>query len=110
MSSYAPRVNSKRMQSFRAKPVRLICKIENISGSSATVTTSDGGEVAVKLTPDFGMEQGPYLEIIGNVVDDTTLKMMTFMNMGQDLDMKLVDDAIELSFSPTYRSMFHPDI
>jgi hypothetical protein len=32
-------------------------------------------------------EAGPYVELIGNVMDATTLKLRTCINLGQDMGM-----------------------
>lgn len=85
------------MQRFIGKTVRLPCKIKTYSsdGGSATVTTSDDGEVVVHLIPDAEIT-ATYAEFIGTVVDAGTLKMMAVVGMGEDLDMALVNKVIEV--------------
>ena len=34
-------------------------------------------------------EAGPYVELIGNVVDATTLRLRTCINLGQDVGMSI---------------------
>ncbi|KAK0448393.1 replication factor A protein 3 [Desarmillaria tabescens] len=93
----SPRVNSAHMQRFIGKTVRLPCKIKTYSsdGGSATVTTSDDGEVVVQLIRDTKFTS-TYAEFIGTVVDAGTLKMMAVVGMGEDLDLSLVNKVVEV--------------
>ncbi|KAK0210443.1 replication factor A protein 3 [Desarmillaria ectypa] len=93
----SPRVNSAHMQRFIGKIVRLPCKIKSYStdGGSATVTTSDDGEVIVQLIPNTEITT-TYAEFIGTVVDAGTLKMMAVVGMGEDLDLSLVNKVVEV--------------
>ncbi|KAF8190361.1 replication factor A protein 3 [Mycena galopus ATCC 62051] len=103
------RVNSALLPRFSGsgKNVRLPCRPIKFNGSSATVAASDGGEVTVTLLPDTHMVADTYYEVIGSVVNSTTLKMYHCISMGSALDMKLVDDTIRLIHDPRfYTKMF----
>ncbi|TFK34446.1 replication factor A protein 3 [Crucibulum laeve] len=103
------RVNSARLPFYIGKMVRLPCKILNFNSASATVQAADGGEVIIRLIADIPMSD-TFVEVIGNVVDATTIKMMGCVNLGSDLDLKLVNDTIELIHDPRfYKRMFVPD-
>ncbi|KAK0228235.1 replication factor A protein 3 [Armillaria fumosa] len=93
----SPRVNSAHIQRFIGKTVRLPCKIKTYSsdGATATVTTSDDGEVIVHLTPNVEIAS-TYVEFIGTVVDAGTLKMMGVVPMGENLDLSLVNKVVEV--------------
>ncbi|KAF9467878.1 replication factor A protein 3 [Collybia nuda] len=101
------RVNSARLPDFVGKTVRLACKPIQLNGDMAIVQASDGGEVTIRaMKPDINTEDG-YLEVVGNVLDATTIKMLSYTILGQDLDMKLVNDTIELIHDPRfYTRMF----
>ncbi|EDR08063.1 uncharacterized protein LACBIDRAFT_297715 [Laccaria bicolor S238N-H82] len=100
------RVNSARMPKFLNKHVRLPCKVLKLSGDSATVQASDGGEVNVHLLPNEHITE-TYVEIIGKVVEPTMIQMLACINLGPDLDLKLVNDTIELIHdSRFYGKMF----
>ncbi|KAF7334459.1 hypothetical protein MVEN_02275400 [Mycena venus] len=90
------RVNSAILPRFSGQNVRLTCRPIKFMGSYATVTASDGGEIMVTLLPDTHMAPDTYYEVIGSVVNSTTLKMRHCIPMGTNLDMKLVDDTIKL--------------
>jgi hypothetical protein len=68
------------------------------------------------------LEEGKYYEIIARVIDKDTVKMDLAIPMNQDLgkcrsiplllklmdvlDMKVVNDAIELTFDPRFTKLF----
>ncbi|KII84267.1 hypothetical protein PLICRDRAFT_701850 [Plicaturopsis crispa FD-325 SS-3] len=97
------RVNSARLADYKGQTVRLTCK--TIKGESAIVEASDGGQVSVKLHRDAHMTD-TYVEVIGTVLDESTVKMMACINLGSDLDMQLVNDVVELTFDPRFSKMF----
>ncbi|RDB29755.1 hypothetical protein Hypma_014126 [Hypsizygus marmoreus] len=100
------RVNSARLPDFIGQTVRLACKPLQKSADIITVQASDGGEVTVQLIRDAEITD-PYIEVVGKVVDATTIKMMSLINLGSDLDLKLVNDTVELIHDPRfYTRMF----
>ncbi|KAJ7640882.1 hypothetical protein DFH06DRAFT_1301868 [Mycena polygramma] len=119
------RVNSALLPRFSGKNVRLTCRpvkarlhvVQHLAaaervctqfmGTTATVAASDGGEVTVTLLPDTHMASDTYYEIIGSALNSTTIKMYHCIPMGANLDMKLVDDTINLMHDPRfYTKMF----
>ncbi|KAI0676568.1 replication factor A protein 3 [Trametes maxima] len=84
----SPRVNKARMAEYKGQTVRLIAKIlkfrdeENI----AIVEASDGGQVEVKMLKDVKIDN-LYVEVIGQVVDERTLKMMACIPLGDNVGM-----------------------
>ncbi|KAK2464303.1 hypothetical protein APHAL10511_003760 [Amanita phalloides] len=103
----SPRVNAALFPQYKGKVVRLTCKRISIHGDTATVEASDGGELCVLMTRDLRIgEAGPYVELIGNVVDSTTLKLMTYVDLGQELDLSVVDSAIRLMHDPRFVGKF----
>ncbi|KAJ7128218.1 replication factor A protein 3 [Mycena crocata] len=90
------RVNSALLPRYTGKNVRLLCRPLKFMGETATVAASDGGEVTVTLRSNTHMAPGEYYEVIGSVVNPTTIKMYGCLAMGPSLDMKLVDDTVKL--------------
>ncbi|RSH88075.1 uncharacterized protein EHS24_000602 [Apiotrichum porosum] len=93
-----PRVNSKFLSDHRGQTVRLTAKVLKLVGDTATVEASDGGEVAIMLSRDMHIED-TYVEIIGSVKDDLTVKALTSINLGNTLDMKAVNAVVEYAHS-----------
>ncbi|KAJ6596882.1 replication factor A protein 3 [Mycena vulgaris] len=95
------RVNSALLPRFQGKTVRLTCRPTKLTATGWTVQACDGGEVTVTLLPEM-ISPNAYFEVIGNVVDSTTIKMFRSVNIGTDIDMTLVNDAITLMHDPRF--------
>ncbi|KAI0656917.1 replication factor A protein 3 [Cubamyces menziesii] len=101
----SPRVNKALMDNFKGQTVRLIAKIRNVRDDIAIVEASDGGEVEVKLLKTFHTEDA-YIEVIGQVVDERTIKMMGYIELGNDVDMKLANDVVQIWHDPRFAKIF----
>ncbi|KAF8884884.1 replication factor A protein 3 [Gymnopilus junonius] len=100
------RVNAARLTDYVGKLVRLACRTLKMDGNTITVEASDGGQVTVFIPPNANITD-PFIEVIGIVQNPTTVKMAACVNMGSDLDMKLVNDTVELIHDPRfYHKMF----
>ncbi|KAF9442966.1 replication factor A protein 3 [Macrolepiota fuliginosa MF-IS2] len=106
MAEYlSPRVNSARLPNFVGKTVRLPCKVVSFNGPNAIVEASDGGQTTIVLSAGSDI-QDTFVEVVGTVVDSTTIKMMVGVNMGDKLDLKLVNDTIEMMHDPRFQKIF----
>ncbi|TRM61877.1 replication factor A protein 3-domain-containing protein [Schizophyllum amplum] len=98
----APFVNYARLANFQGKQVRLICKLKNLSGpNEMKVQTTDDGEVVVTM-PSTAKPTSTYLEIVGLVQESAQVKMMGYIELGDDIDMKLSNDMIEQMHRPMF--------
>lgn len=104
MAEIAPRVNSARLGQYVSRTVRLTCKTLKVQGDTAVVQASDGGEVQVRLLREANMTTA-YIEVIGSVIDASTIRMMACIDLGNELDMKLVNDVVELWHDPRFAKM-----
>ncbi|KAL1409691.1 hypothetical protein Q8F55_003687 [Vanrija albida] len=93
-----PRVNSKYLSQHRGQVVRLTAKVVRLVGDTATVEASDGGEIGITLSRDMHIED-TYVEIIGNVKEDLSIRALTSINLGNALDMNAVNAVVEYSHS-----------
>lgn len=50
-------------------------------------------------TQDMHIEEGTYVEIIGSVKEDLTVRALTSFNLGSNLDMKAVNAVVEFGHS-----------
>ncbi|KAI0326168.1 replication factor A protein 3 [Cubamyces sp. BRFM 1775] len=101
----SPRVNKALLDNFKGQTVRLIAKIRSVRDDVAIVEASDGGEVEVKLLKAFHTDS-TYIEVIGSVVDERTIKMMAFIELGNDVDMKLANDVVQVWHDPRFAKIF----
>ncbi|KAJ2931632.1 hypothetical protein H1R20_g5480, partial [Candolleomyces eurysporus] len=84
----SPRVNSAMLPNWINKTVRLTCKLVKFNdgdGRRLTVEAPDGGQVTVHVLKDDVAIADSYLEVIGKVVDATTIQMLGCISMGNDL-------------------------
>ncbi|KAJ7064900.1 replication factor A protein 3 [Mycena amicta] len=101
------RVNSALLKRYQNQTIRLPCKLIKSQGNRLTVATSDGGQVTINIATDPNMVSDEYYEILGSVVDGTTVKLLQCISLGKDIDMALVDDAIKLMHdSRFYETLF----
>ncbi|KAM5531242.1 hypothetical protein V8D89_015108 [Ganoderma adspersum] len=101
----SPRVNKALMANYPGQTVRLIAKLITFKDNVAIVEASDGGELEVKLLTDFN-HGSTYLEVIGQVVDERTLKMAQYVNLGDDVDMKLADQVAQIWHDARFTGVF----
>ncbi|WRT67146.1 uncharacterized protein IL334_004112 [Kwoniella shivajii] len=100
-----PRINSKFLTQHRGETIRLTAKVVKLSGDTATVETSDGAALGVHLSRDMHIGDG-YVEIIGMVKDDLSIKAHTYIELGSNLDMKAVNAVVEFAHSPKGQGVF----
>ncbi|KAN0108959.1 hypothetical protein V8E52_009742 [Russula decolorans] len=109
VESVSPRVNSARMRNFigASHPIRLTGKVLNFADDETYVNmeAADGGRVKVLLPPPPQAHDvtATFVEIVGTVVDATTVKLLTCINMGAQLDLAMVNQVIELTFDPEFK-------
>jgi replication factor A3 len=103
----SPRVNAARLPNFSGRIVRLPCKVLSQNTGSALVEACDGGQVEITMSENEQLV-GTFVEVIGHVTDDSTIKLLRGLNLDSDkeLDMKLVNDVVELTFDPRFKKMF----
>ncbi|KAF4618436.1 hypothetical protein D9613_009868 [Agrocybe pediades] len=105
------RVNSRRLADYVGQMVRLPCKVLKFEAEGVIVEAADGGQVTVTTPMDpatkIPNELSQYVEIVGKVENASKIKTRGCINMGDDLDMKLVNDTIELIHDARfYQKMF----
>ncbi|KAI1788948.1 replication factor A protein 3 [Ganoderma leucocontextum] len=101
----SPRVNKALMANYQGQTVRLIAKLITFKDDVAIVEASDGGEVEVKLLRDFS-PGSTYLEVIGQVMTERTIKMAGYVSMGDDVDMKLADQVVLIWHDARFTKVF----
>ncbi|KAF8342579.1 replication factor A protein 3 [Cantharellus anzutake] len=104
MEGYEPRINSAMMGKFLGKTVRLPGRVIKHQDELLRVQATDLGEVEVKLIRDTKLPD-TYVEVIGTVLSDTTIKMKFISDMGDKINMEMVNGLIEASFQ--HPQIFH---
>ncbi|KAK4686562.1 replication factor A3, partial [Tremellales sp. Uapishka_1] len=99
------RVDYKRLAQYKGKVVRLTAKVIKLNGDAATVECCDGGQVAVHIPREMHIAD-TYVEIIGQVKDDLSIKALTSISLGNELDMKAVQAVVNFANSATGEGVF----
>ncbi|KAK9326216.1 replication factor A protein 3 [Lipomyces orientalis] len=94
-SEITPRANAPLLHLFQGKPVRLIGRVTEIRGETATLDAA--GSVTVYATRDSNFKEGNVYEVIGRVQPDLSLKMLDGMDFGTNIDMDNANALAELS-------------
>ncbi|KAJ9108135.1 hypothetical protein QFC19_002602 [Naganishia cerealis] len=81
-----PRINHSKLGKYSGETVRLTAEIKRMDGDTAVVIASDGGEILIHLHREANLAT-KYCEIIGRVNEDSTVKVLWCMNLGDNLGM-----------------------
>ncbi|KIP12337.1 hypothetical protein PHLGIDRAFT_17705 [Phlebiopsis gigantea 11061_1 CR5-6] len=103
----SPLVNSARLPDYQNKTVRLPCEVirSDPNANEVVVKASDGGQVRVKLVGGVTMKKG-FFEVVGNVVNNEAIKAHAIIDLGENLDLSLVDFVVEKSRDPQFSNIF----
>ncbi|KAG8216863.1 hypothetical protein J3R82DRAFT_7128 [Butyriboletus roseoflavus] len=87
MNDYqSPRVNAARLPNFVGRTVRLPCKVLSQQPGSAVVEACDGGQVDIRMKENEQLV-GTFVEIIGLVVDESSVKFVFGLNLDSDKEL-----------------------
>ncbi|KAA1472033.1 replication factor A protein 3 [Dentipellis sp. KUC8613] len=97
------RVNGARLGAYQSRTIRIVGKILRYEGDTALMEACDGGQVSIRIPRgQEGVITDTFVEIIGTAQDASSVKMMACTNMGSNLDLKMINDVIELSHDPKF--------
>ncbi|KAF9264554.1 replication factor A protein 3 [Marasmius fiardii PR-910] len=104
----SPRVNSALLGKYIGRKVRLTGKVLNVNavGKRATVLASDGGEVAVQFHSENPGLDTTFVEVVGTVVDTTTVRLLIAIKMSDNLDLSIIDRAVKMAQEPRFAELF----
>ncbi|KAI9258504.1 replication factor A protein 3 [Sporodiniella umbellata] len=93
MEKPTPRVNSNLREKYVGKTVRLIGKTVSFSANTAVLEATDNGHVLVKLNGEsqWGTK---FVEVIGQVEPDFTIREFKTTNIGDDFDLELANKVV----------------
>ncbi|KAL7067046.1 hypothetical protein ACR3K2_26080 [Cryptosporidium serpentis] len=102
----ARRINKAELPKFINKQIRFVGRVLSVDGDTATFEAPDGGTVKCKvMSPPPSM----FVEVIAQVMPDLTLTQTDFMfDLGNSLNMELVNESIKLSLHPQLREYWEP--
>ncbi|PKI85019.1 hypothetical protein MVES1_001314 [Malassezia vespertilionis] len=104
MSQAIPLTNSSQVASRANQEVRIIGKVQKVSGGVLLLEASDHGTVEIKLQ----MDEAPttdYVEVIGRVArTGDSVTQHALLPLGNNLDLSLVEQLVKLT--PQFPTLF----
>ncbi|BFZ64308.1 hypothetical protein YB2330_005451 [Saitoella coloradoensis] len=103
MEAPTPRVNASTRSEHVGSSIRIIGKVNSAGGGRAIIDA--GGDVEISYHEAVTLiTPGRFTEILGKVNQDLTVTCLTAIDFGEDLDMSIVDNVVEVS--QQYRDIF----
>ncbi|PWN91695.1 replication factor A protein 3 [Acaromyces ingoldii] len=92
-----PLINSDMMSSHTGQTVRVVGKLQKVSGRDFVLQTSDSGHVEVRMSQDTNLSGSGYVEVIGRVsADGEYITEFTCIDLGNNLDLDMVQKLVEI--------------
>lgn len=106
----ARRINKARIADFAGRgTIRFVGKVESYENSCLTLAAPDGGEVLCKLQENVPPPKSKFIEVIAEAHEDGSILQTGFMfELGNDIELDTVNNVINLTFHPAFRSFFDP--
>ncbi|KAG2204521.1 hypothetical protein INT47_012580 [Mucor saturninus] len=95
MDKPTPRINSSLREKYVGRTVRITGQLVSLSGNTAVIKSTDNGQVLVHLNGEsqWGTD---FVEVIGQVEQDFTLREFKTTNLGNNFDLELANKVVEL--------------
>eukprot|EP00921_Rhytidocystis_pertsovi_P014046 GHVQ01022876.1.p1 GENE.GHVQ01022876.1~~GHVQ01022876.1.p1 ORF type:complete len:114 (-),score=13.96 GHVQ01022876.1:922-1263(-) len=101
----ARRVNRTHLPDFVGKVVRFVGRIDDVECGVVILEAPDGGQVKCRLQDE--VPNSRYIEVLAEVKVDLTLVQRSFLvELGDKLDMRTVNETINLTFHPQFADFF----
>eukprot|EP00743_Colponemidia_sp_Colp-15_P008774 GILK01009570.1.p1 GENE.GILK01009570.1~~GILK01009570.1.p1 ORF type:complete len:116 (-),score=8.04 GILK01009570.1:105-419(-) len=100
----AVRVNRNSLREYVGKNVRFVGKVVRCSYPVAILDAPDGGQVQVQMS-DGASYGSTFVEVIGEVNQDLSIREFTFNNFGDDFDLANYNEMVALA-SNQFRELF----
>jgi len=94
-SSATPRVTASYLGSYIGKNVMVVGKVIQLRGDEATLDAD--GTIAAHLNRDAHLAAGNGAQVIAKVNPDLSLKVLSSIDLGTDVDYNLANTVVEIS-------------
>ncbi|WFD41666.1 hypothetical protein MPSI1_000298 [Malassezia psittaci] len=104
MSQAIPLINSSQLGSRVNQEVRIIGRVQRVSGEVLLLEASDNGTVEIKLQLDDSPTT-EYVEVIGRVArSGDSITQHALLPLGDNLDLSLVEQLVK--YTPKFPALF----
>lgn len=73
------------MERYINQRVKLVCKVEQVMGSTVQVTTPDNAQVTIIVAPNSGAFESRFVEVEGTVMDPKTIREDEHTSFGDNI-------------------------
>lgn len=91
MDKPTPLINSSMLGHYSGQTVRVVGKVQKLTGNTLLIQTSDSGTVEVTLNPDSDISGSTYVEVTGKVaeggssLDGNQIREFTTVDAGENV-------------------------
>ncbi|CBQ68761.1 related to single-stranded dna binding protein 12k chain [Sporisorium reilianum SRZ2] len=103
MDKPTPLINSSMLSQYSGQTVRIVGRVQKITGNTLLITTSDQGSVEIALNPDSDISGSSFVEVTGKVseggssLDGNQIREFTTVDCGDGVDLTLVENVVQIS-------------
>ncbi|KAF2429251.1 replication factor A protein 3 [Tothia fuscella] len=105
MSESTPRISSQYLENFQHQTVRVVGKITQLRGESATMDAN--GSITLQLNRDTHLQLNHACEVIGKVQGDLSIRVLTSTDFGTEFDLTAADAVVDATHR--YKEIFYGD-
>ncbi|KAF8246345.1 replication factor A protein 3 [Wilcoxina mikolae CBS 423.85] len=103
MSDQTPRINASYLEKFVNHTVRIVGKVTKLQGENAVIDAS--GLITLHLTRDDRLTIGNGVELVGKVLPNLKVKVLTSWDIGPDVDYNVTDAVVDATHR--YKQLFY---
>ncbi|EGS21046.1 single-stranded DNA binding protein 12k chain-like protein [Thermochaetoides thermophila DSM 1495] len=96
-----PRVTCSYLNSYLGRNVLIVGKVMELRGDEAIVDAD--GNITVHLNREAHLSKGNGVQVIGKVNPDLSIKALTTLDLGTEVDFTLANTVVEISHQ-------HPEV
>merc|ERR1712151_1231778 len=94
---------------FESAPVGRQVSVLGRFSDGSKLTTTDGGVLNVVCDQDMGIGAlKGFVEVIGAKEEGSQLRANSVLNLGEQVDVELWDEAVKMAHNPQLSSLFTP--
>ncbi|KUJ22009.1 replication factor A protein 3 [Mollisia scopiformis] len=100
-----PRITSQYLDTFISRTIRLIGKVTQLRGETATIDSE--GNVTALLNRDAHLTVGNAVEVVGKVNQDLSVKVLRATDLGRDVDYTAISAVVDATHR--YKEIFYAE-
>ncbi|KAF2670076.1 replication factor A protein 3 [Microthyrium microscopicum] len=100
-----PRINARYLEAFKDHTVRVVGKVTDLRGNTATIEAD--GPIVVQLNRESHLQLNSAVEVVGKVNADLSIKIMLFTDFGKNFDYAAMDAVVDATHR--YKEIFYSD-